>query len=145
MYKKILVPTDGSKKSDLAVQEGVRLAKALGAEIVVFHVVPELPAVVAPYAVRLGESVKGIVEELESSGVEILKKVQEKYSDPGLKLQTKMSHGDAAMEICNEAREGRYDLVVIGSRGLGEIKGFLLGSVSSRVVRHAGCSVLVIR
>ncbi|MFZ5649576.1 MAG: universal stress protein [Bacillota bacterium] len=145
MYKKILVPTDGSPKSDLAVQEGVRLAKALDSEIVVFHVVPEIPAILTPYAGRMGESVRGIVEELEASGAEILKNVEVKYGNGGLKLQTRISRGDAATEICNEAREGRYDLIVIGSRGLGEIKGFLLGSVSGRVVRHAGCSVLIIR
>lgn len=145
MYKKILVPTDGSAKADLAVQEGVRLAKALNAEMVAFHVVPEIPAILTPYAARIGDSVRGIVEELEASGAEVLKNVEKNYGEEGFNLQTKIAHGDAAAQICSEAREGRYDLIVIGSRGLGEIKGFLLGSVSSRVVRHAGCSVLIIR
>lgn len=145
MYKKILVPADGSPKSDLALQEGVRLAKTLSAEIVVFHVVPEIPAIITPYANHLAGSVKDLVEELENTGAGILKKAQEKFAEDGLNLQTKLSRGDAAMEICNEAREGRYDLIVMASRGLGEIKGFLMGSVSSRVVRHATCSVLIIR
>lgn len=145
MYKKILAPTDGSAKSDLAVQEGVRLAKVLDSEIVVFHVVPEIPAILTPYAGRMGESVRGLVEEMESSGAEILKNAEAKYSKEGLQLKTKISRGDAATGICNEAKDGRYDLIVMGSRGLGEIKGFLLGSVSGRVVRHAGCSVLIIR
>jgi len=49
------------------------------------------------------------------------------------------------MEICREAKEGRFDLVIMGSRGLGEIKGYLMGSVSNRVVRHASCPVLIVR
>lgn len=53
--------------------------------------------------------------------------------------------GNAAYEICNEAKNGRYDLIIMANRGPGEIKGYLLGSVSTRVVRHAGCSVLIIK
>ncbi|MCL5935154.1 MAG: universal stress protein, partial [Firmicutes bacterium] len=67
------------------------------------------------------------------------------YSGMGVNIDTKITKGNAAYEICNEAKNGRYDLIIMANRGLGEIKGYLLGSVSNRVVRHAGCSVLIIK
>lgn len=145
MYKKILIPTDGSERSELAVSEGIRLARKTGAEVTVIHVVPQIPSFVTPYYDRSGDSLQMLYEELEKNGEDILRKVQETYSDPALKVKTKLSRGNPAHEICSEAKEGRYDLVVMANRGLGEIKGYLMGSVSSRVVRHAGCSVLVVK
>lgn len=59
--------------------------------------------------------------------------------------KTKLARGNPAYEICSEAREGRHDLVVMANRGLGEIKGYLMGSVSNRVVRHAGSCVLIVK
>jgi nucleotide-binding universal stress UspA family protein len=56
-----------------------------------------------------------------------------------------LREGDPADEIVTAARDEGYDLIVVGHRGLSPIKAFLLGSVSSRVVTHAPCSVLVVR
>jgi len=53
--------------------------------------------------------------------------------------------GQPADEICKKAKDGGYDLLVMGNRGLGEIKGYLMGSVSNRVIRHAVCPVLIVR
>lgn len=145
MYKKILIPTDGSPRSDLAVREGVELGLKLDAEVMVLHVVPVAQALAVLYSERTVEAFKAITEELEKSGEEILQKVKAGYQDKGLNVNTKMLKGNAAYEICNEAREGRYDLIVMANRGLGEIKGYLLGSVSNRVVRHASCSVLIVK
>lgn len=145
MYKKILITTDGSARSELAVDEGVQLGQDLGAEMVVFHVIPDIPVFVTPYADRSGDSLKTIIEELEKNGQDILDKVKAKFPEPQYNIKTKLTRGNPAYEICSEARDGRYDLVVLASRGLGEIKGYIMGSVSNRVVRHAGCSVLVIK
>lgn len=145
MYKKILVCTDGSQISDIAVSEGVQLAKQLGSEVVVFHVVPEVPQLITPYTDWSGDAYKTITEEMQKGGEEVLKNVAESYADRGITVQTKLARGNVSYEICREAGEGGYDLVVMSSRGLGEIKGYLMGSVSNRVVKHAPCSVLVVR
>jgi len=143
MYKKILIPTDGSARSNLAVEEGIQLAEKLGAEVTVLHVV-EIPLHMTPYFGPVG-SLESIAEELEKNGEQVLQRVKETYADTGVSIETKLIRGNPGYEICNEAREGRYDLIVMANRGLGEIKGYLMGSVSSRVARHAGCSVLIVK
>jgi nucleotide-binding universal stress UspA family protein len=142
MYKKILVPLDGSLRSEIAAEHAVELAKCLGAEVVFFHVV----STVLPYVSDgLMGAYQQIHDELHASGEEIIKKASEKYGKYGVRTGGKMIWGDPAAEICREAEEGKYDLIVLGSRGLGEIKGYLIGSVSNRVVKHAGCPVVVVR
>jgi len=56
-----------------------------------------------------------------------------------------MPRGDAATEILAYAKENRVDLIVCGSRGLSEITGWLLGSVSRKLVHYAGYSVLIVK
>ena len=143
MYRRILIPTDGSARSDAAIDMGVKLAKNLGAEVTVLHIVPKIPQYAQlDYS---GASYRAFTEELEKFGEQMLLLVEEKYFDSGLKLETKLCKGNPSHEICLEAKEGRYDLIVMGSRGLGEVKGFLMGSVSSKVVKHADCPVLIVK
>jgi len=82
---------------------------------------------------------------LQRAGEDLLKKAMEDFGNSGLTIDTRIIWGNPSMEICREAKEGRFDLVMMGSRGLGEIKGYLMGSVSNRVVRHASCPVLIVR
>jgi nucleotide-binding universal stress UspA family protein len=63
----------------------------------------------------------------------------------GLTIETDVVMGDPRAEIVRQAEEWRADLVVLGARGLGKVKRFLLGSVSDAVARHAGCPVLVVK
>lgn len=145
MYRKILVPLDGSAKANVAAEHALELAGKSDAEVVLFHVIPALPPYVNKYGDRLGGAYQQIHGELQATGEEIMKKAQEEFAQYGIKMDVKILWGNPAQEICREAKEGRYDLVVMGSRGLGEIKGYLMGSVSNRVVRHASCPVLIVR
>jgi nucleotide-binding universal stress UspA family protein len=77
--------------------------------------------------------------------IKILNDVYERLKDMGVPLETKLVWGNPADIICEEAKEAKYDLIVMGSRGLSQIKSYLLGSVSSRVTRHAPCPVLIVR
>ena len=63
----------------------------------------------------------------------------------GRPAERRVAQGDPAIEICRVAKEGRFDLVVIGSHGSGFFKQVLLGSVSHHVLHHAPCPVLVVR
>ncbi|MGQ9586706.1 MAG: universal stress protein, partial [Anaerolineae bacterium] len=63
----------------------------------------------------------------------------------GVKAELLLRVGDPAQEIVQAAKEGGFDLIVVGHRGLSPVKAFLLGSVSERVVAHASCSTLVVR
>jgi nucleotide-binding universal stress UspA family protein len=65
--------------------------------------------------------------------------------DSTIQWDRKVAEGYAADEILNTAEQGKYDMIVIGSRGMGAVGRFLVGSVSDRVVHHAHCSVTVVR
>lgn len=145
MYRKVLVPLDGSIRANIAAEHAMDLAKTMKAEIMFLHVIPALPPYVNSYSDRLGGAYQQIHDELEATGREIMEGAKKDYENSGVSMELKVIWGNPAMEICREAKEGRFDLIVMGSRGLGEIKGYLMGSISNRVVRHASCPVLIVR
>lgn len=145
MYKKILVPLDGSDRSNKALFHTVELASKLGSKITLMHVVPSLPPYVNTAVDRLGQAQQSIIEELMRNGKEMLQQYASSISDKGIEVESITVMGQPADEIIEKAKLEEYDLIVIGSRGLGEIKGYLMGSVSNRVSRHAPCPVLIIR
>lgn len=146
MYSKILLPTDGSNYSEKAIKEAVNMAKKIDAEVTIFHVIPRPSEYyLAPGMGGPADDFKSVIEQLERNGIEILKKIESDYKDYGLKITTKHIIGDPAEEIIKEARDGGYDSIIMSNRGLGGIKSFLMGSVSNKVVKHAGCSVTIVR
>ena len=75
----------------------------------------------------------------------LLNKAQKNLKDHGVDSDTKIAIGPVAAEIIRIAEEGRYNSIWVGSRGYGGIKRMLLGSVADDVIRHAHCSVVVVR
>lgn len=140
MYDKLLVPIDGSEHSAETVRQATELASKLGAEITLFHVAPNLPT-----AVEGTKHAELFLNEVLRNGETILKEEKKKLAGYGLKVSLDMVVGHPAEEICAKAKEGNYDLIVIGSKGLSRNRGFVMGSVSKRVVRHAHCPVLIVR
>lgn len=140
MYKKILVAVDGSDISQKAIQQAAELALKFEAKVTLFHVVTPLPSTIR-HSIYEQQLIDGIMEE----GSNILDKAKIDLISFDVQADTDMIVGDPSTEICMKAKEGPYDLVVIGNRGLGALSGFIMGSVSRRVVRHAPCPVLVVR
>ncbi|MEW6697971.1 MAG: universal stress protein [Bacillota bacterium] len=140
MYKKILVPLDGSDRANKALSHAVELAGKLDAKITLMHVVPSLPPTVLN---QLGQGQQAIIDELIKDGKNMLKQYA-LFIDAPIDVDTFTVMGQAADEILEKARAGKYELIVIGSRGLGEIKGYIMGSVSSRVSRYSSCPVLIV-
>lgn len=145
MYRKILVPLDGSERAEKALTHTVELAQKLGSKVTLIHVVPSLPPYVNTAVDRLGQAQQSIVDELIRNGKELLDQYASSVSDKGIEVDTYTVMGQPADEILEKAISENYDLIVLGSRGLGEIKGYIMGSVSNRVSRHASCPVLIIR
>ena len=87
------------------------------------------------------------LEDLESFHKKILvKAVQKAKKSMGkLNVSKKLLRGRAADKIIETANEGNFDLIVVGSRGLGGIKEIFLGSVSDRVADEARCPVLIVK
>lgn len=138
--KKILIPIDGSESSKRALEFGIAIAKSAKAKITILEVIEDFGPLPGYYeAAPPGKDrVKWISEQR-------FDKVHTILDDSTIQWDRKVSEGYAADEILNTAEQGKYDMIVIGSRGMGPIGRFLVGSVSDRVVHHAHCSVTVVR
>ena len=136
--KMIVVATDGSDASQLAVHEGLELAKKTGAAVTVVTARQPISFIGAPYdqrelsrqLARARAALDRAKAEAEAIGVEASYQIRE---------------GDPADEILRIAADRQADLVVLGSRGLGAVKSALLGSVSKAVVSGSDRPVLVVK
>jgi nucleotide-binding universal stress UspA family protein len=146
---RVLFATDGS---ELAIEAARRAAGMLADfEATVLGVVP--PLLIAPgtevagvESVALPVTSPETVAEIDKSvSAEIEAGIERTITAIGRPAERRVVHGDPAIEICRVAEEGRFDLVVIGSHGLGFLKRVLLGSVSHYVLHHAPCPVLLVR
>lgn len=141
-YTNVLVAYDGSDASDKALDSAVQLAKLNpGTKLEVLHVF-QIPAFM------IGEAFVTAPPEVSEEQYAYSDKVTAKARDkvggiPGAQVVTKQ--GPAAKVILEEAEEIGADLILIGSRGLGGLSEFVLGSVSHNVVQHARIPVLVVK
>jgi len=148
LINKILVAIDGSKTADKALDFGLDLAAKYSAEVLVVSVFDVISkSLVARGMVFSPAGTTKYLEELEAfhSHVLVDALVKAKKFKPKLKVSTKLLKGRAADKIVDEANEGGFGLIVVGSRGLGGIKEFFLGSVSDRVADEAKCPVLIVK
>jgi len=139
MFKKILVATDGSENAARACVETGRIAKAMDSEVTVAHVVYIPPM----YRYDVGP---GIERTLIEDGERILEDSKREVGASGIQARTKLiREGNPAERIVEEAEAGSYDLIVVGSGGLGRASALELGSVSAGVSRLSRCSLLIVR
>jgi len=149
--KKVLMLADGSDNSIKALKEAAKLLETSKPKVTLLTVMeePVMPSfwsngMIAPEVMVPPPS--GLSEELLKVGEEILRKGQDILGKRGLSAEGKVAFGHAATEILREAKQGSYDLIVLGGKGRSEsLSDFLIGSVSSRVAAHAACSVLIVR
>ena len=147
MYRKILVPIDGSEGSSRALDHLLRMLENEKAENVVLLHAANYPTQLEPYSGKMGTTMLKVREQLKEHGEEVLLQAKDLITAkiPAQAVETKLVWGDPKYEIVDEADAGGYDLLVIGSRGLSGIKGFLLGSVGSHVARHVKCTVILVK
>ncbi|MCI0559030.1 MAG: universal stress protein [Nitrososphaera sp.] len=141
MLSKILIPVDGSDNSFRALEHALLVAKSTGAQITAMHVIESPPTVYVQSQKLLDE----LLANYKRESAKILDKCEEIAEKSGVKLDTVIAEGDPATSITEYAKEGSFDLIVIGSRGLGKFKEMILGSTSSKVLHHTKSSVMVVR
>ena len=139
MYKRILVPTDGSDFAKKAQKHALFLAKISGAEIVAVSVtensfVNELP---------LDDEVYQFNQILKEQSEENLREFDELNEDE-IKITHVIREGSPAKVILEVAKDEEIDLIVMGSSGKSGFDRFIMGSVADKVVNSAKCAVLVI-
>jgi nucleotide-binding universal stress UspA family protein len=87
-----------------------------------------------------------MIEDLEKNGKKIIDDAKKYVEENGIKdITTFMDIANAANMILERIKSENFDLVVLGSRGLNEFEGFLMGSVSDKISHHAKCSVFIVR
>jgi nucleotide-binding universal stress UspA family protein len=142
---KILVATDGSEEADLAIRTAADLAARSSSELHVTHVGRMLTHG-GPVGVNVGALPAGSQELLDKEAKKLLESQVERMREAGESVvEAHLVSGRADEEIIVLAEQIGADLVVMGSRGLGEVRRALVGSVSDSVVRHAHCPVMVVR
>jgi len=145
MYKRILVPFDGSPTAKLGLAEAIKLAKEQGATLRIVHIVNEWLAV-SPDA--SGADLGPVIEGLRAAGEAILDEAQEAARAAHVDAQTVLVEemGDpAGVQIVRQASEWPADLVVCGTHGRRGVRRLLLGSDAEYVVRHSPVPVLSVR
>ena len=147
--KNILVPVDGSSESRKAFEQAVSIAQKYGSGITLISVVE------AEYDVTFAEPgmISGEYVGIRDTLVKIKQENADKMLDAliagadcsGVTVSKSVRVGSAHPEIVETASEGKYDLIVMGHRGLNPVKRFFMGSVAKRVIEDAPCSVLIVK
>src|ERR671937_1814913 len=135
MFKKILVATDGSDHAQRALSEAIDLARQADGSLTVAAVVPAPTSWALGGGFALATDYDTIQRDLENAYREMLDAEYAKVPDE-VPSGSVLLDGRPAQAIVGEVRSGGHDLVVIGSRGRGELKSLMLGSVSQEVL-HA--------
>jgi nucleotide-binding universal stress UspA family protein len=147
MYKRILVPTDGSPLSKKAVQGAVELAAGTGAELVVLNVVPRYPTAYFEGGVTISPTeVARVEKQWLAQGQKLADAAVVAAGKAGVKARGVTAKSNLVAEaILAAARKNRCDLVVMASHGRKGIKRLLLGSETQHVLTHGKIPVLVLR
>ena len=175
MFKNILVATDGSDHARTAISVASRLAAQEDAQLELVHVQmtgevppalqrmvtvehmvnpstrsqPSAPNIPANIATTMAETIGNTEYHqkiAEAVGREILETGEKLARDSGAtKVKTSIESGDPAQAILKAAERNHADLIVVGSRGFGNIKGLVLGSVSDKVAKKAPCNCITVK
>jgi nucleotide-binding universal stress UspA family protein len=142
MYKKILVPLDGSELARKGLEEAEKLARIFNSEIILFQIVPFMPIYGSPELVTpliVDEKQKELAEKYLSNLTEELKKRD-------FKVASMVKTGQqVAMEIIDFAKESGADLIVMCTHGRSGITRWVLGSVTLKVLTRAETPILLLR
>lgn len=139
MYQNILLAVDGSDNSVRATTEALKLMalQQYGEIEVVF---------VADFGKSRDEVLRyGDIDELELSRRQKLFPIEELLQEQQTVYTIKVLHGEPGQSLIRHANDHAFDLVVMGSRGLGSFKEMVLGSVSHKVARGVKCPVLIVK
>ena len=136
--KKILVPLDGSSNSFRGLDVAIHMARESHATITGLYVA----AITKP---RASDKITPLEKILLGHAQKIMKKSKLKAAQKGILFFDRVSYGDDGKRIVEVAEKQNFDLIVIGSRGLGSAKEFFLGSTSNYVLHKSKKPVLIVK
>ncbi|WP_048601869.1 universal stress protein [Rubeoparvulum massiliense] len=146
MFKKILVAIDGSNQGNKALDSAIAIAQGAEGELHIMHVIKNdmVPSYVLAELSTISFQVD-FIEVARKHGDTILELAAEKAKQAKLTTYTHLLEGDPARMISSFAEEHDMDLIVLGSRGLTQMKEWMLGSVSHRVSQYAEKPILIVK
>jgi nucleotide-binding universal stress UspA family protein len=140
MFKKILLAYDGSEGANKALEAAVELAQLHQGKIWALAVEENLPHVIA----TVGEF-QDTKEQANEKFGKLLQAARTRAEQAGIELKTIIRAGHPAQTILSMAREGEFDVILVGHSGLSGVWAAFLGTTAEKVSRHAPCSVLIVR
>lgn len=145
MFETILVAIDGSERSKTALAKAVGLQRICGSELLILTVFRHHSLLEASMSMVRPEEPENLDDVMRSHAREIAEDAKTNATaSGGGNVRAFVKSGQPARTIVKFGQEHEADLIVLGSRGLGDVEGFLLGSVSHKVTSLAACPVLVV-
>jgi len=139
VHEIILVATDGSESAMPAIEEGFRLAERCAAKLIILAVVELYPET------EYEAFAPTLLDTIQAGHEKHLAALKDRAKREKIQCETKVvTMGEPYLAIVEEAEEQHADLIVMGSHGRTGLKRLLMGSVTSRVIGHAPCKVLVV-
>ena len=139
MYEHILVAVDGSEHSDKTLGQAAALARTFQSGRTLVHAYPSTVDIVG------SSDYTSVLARRTERGQQVLDEMAAKLGGDGPKAETELCEGPAADAVLDKAQELDAALIVLGSRGLGMVERWLLGSVGHKVCHLAHCPVLLVR
>jgi nucleotide-binding universal stress UspA family protein len=146
MYRKILLPTDGSALCDSAAQKGIDFAKFAGASVVAFHAIPATSYLIYTEAGPSDVLAEQFEREARVRGERLVEALKSRAGEAGVSCETLLLTHDHPWEgIIEAATTTRCDLIFMASHGRRGLSAMLLGSETMRVLTHTKIPVMVYR
>jgi len=139
MFKCIVVGVDGSVSSLLALKYASGLAESYGAKLIMVHSYPHTSDL------REYDEYDKLLAKRKDAGHKVLDLARDNVNAYAVDVEVDLLEGPAANALLKVVKARRADLVVIGTRGMGSLKGVIFGSVSTKVMQYAPCPVMVVR
>lgn len=142
---KILACTDGSEQSLKALQRAASISKCFNGELTVIHVENFIPHLKNNWPYFSEVSIKELEEKNKENVARIMADAVKLFDEQNIKIKTLMLTGQPSETILRVASEEGFNMIIIGSRGMGGFKKLLLGSVSNAVAQVAAADVLIVK
>lgn len=142
---KILFASDGSTFANKALKWMIKSKFPKTAKIHILSVVPQLEKILIQESMASKETIKTVMNIHRKASKLVVENSKKEFKDRFAKVSGEVLEGDPANEIIIASKEGKYDLVVVGAKGLSAVEAFLLGGVTRKVAKLAGSSVMIVR
>jgi nucleotide-binding universal stress UspA family protein len=149
LVSSVLVAVDGSENSERALKFAADFAEKYNAQLTVVNVTEASAVSAVPYNLGSysGDNMVTVAKDLHKYHEGILEKAEAKIkaSNPNLPVKFMLRDGNPASEIIAVAKEGNFDVVIAGHRGLSKVREIFMGSISEKIVHTATCTVVIVK